>query len=147
MLIWAGIQHSDSSSGFSLRINNSADAAKYPQQGLRFAGNTPTVSLFGTSNVGFASQQLFGEAANNTAPEFANTGYVLIDNYASSTKDKFFRFNSAWFNNSTSVPYVAQGTGRFDDTTAITSLDIFRTNGSGNFSNQTNTSIRLYGIS
>jgi hypothetical protein len=147
MLIWTGINHSNNSSGFALRINNSADASKYPQQGFYFATNTPTFSLFGNSAVGFASYQLFGEGVNNTSPEYSNQGCLLIDNYASTTKDKFFKFNSAWFNNNSSIRYGQQGIGRFDDTTAITSLDIYRTNGTGDFSNQANTSIRLYGIS
>jgi hypothetical protein len=81
LLIWSGINHSNSTTGFALRINNSSNASDYPQQQLRFANNTPSFLITTTSVVGFASYQTFGEGVNLAGDnEFDSTGYVLIDN-------------------------------------------------------------------
>lgn len=147
LLIWSGINHSNSTTGFALRINNSSNASDYPQQQLRFANNTPSFLITTTSVVGFASYQTFGEGVNLAGDnEFDSTGYVLIDNYSSTTKKKYFDYHYSYYNNSIGTNNLIIGNGCFQQTSAITSLDIYRTNGTGSFSNRTNTTIRLYGV-
>ena len=147
-LIWSGIYHSATGSSFGLRINNSTDAAAYPQQGVRFQDSVATTYFFASSIVGTTQFGAFGTNANNTADPYNTvTGSLLIDNYASTTKAKYFEGQYGGLNNTTTNLHLANFRGRFDSTAAITSLDIYRASGTGNFSNQANTSIRLYGIS
>jgi hypothetical protein len=72
-------------------------------------------------------------------------GSLLIDNYSSSTKLKQFICNWAFTNTSIGTRTLSQGI--YNSVTAITSIDIVQLGGAGTFSNATNTTIRLYGIS
>jgi hypothetical protein len=71
---------------------------------------------------------------------------LLIDNYSSSTKAKFYQGQWAFYDGA-ATRQVAAFHGVFNDTTAITSVNIFRSGGSATLTNRANTSIRLYGIS
>ena len=71
-------------------------------------------------------------------------GYLLIDNYASTTLSKPYQ---QFYNRIEGIqPFGRLGMGIFAQNSAITSLDIVRTSGAGTFSNAANTSIRLYGV-
>ena len=149
MLIWSGIRHSAGSTDFGLRFNSSS-SSNYHASGIGGYGSTLAVdaetanSLFINPGVG---GYVFGQNSTGSSLSTDCAGVIVIDNYASSTKTKsgHGQFSS----------YVAGLTSmasftinfNFDDVTAITSLNIFRGSGSATLSNQTNTSIRLYGIS
>jgi len=148
LLTFHGLYQSNNTSAFSLRFNNSS-ASEYSQQSWGINQNTPTLQAganTGTS-VGMPSG-LFGEAVNQTAAYETATGFLLIDNYASSTKKKFYYGTRAYFFNAgLGEKYFHQLFGSWGNTNAITSLDVVRTQGAGTLSNLTDTSIRLYGIS
>lgn len=147
-LVWMGITHSATGSSFNLKINNTNDASAQQMQLFSLAGNTITASLTSSSIIGINAFGAFGESATATGDPFQRVqGYILIDNYASTTRTKFFDFQYGGVLNTTPTNYLVRGTGYWNSTTAISSLDIVRSSGTGNFSNQTNTSIRLYGVS
>jgi len=146
-LVWMGISHSATGSSFNLKINNTNDASAQQMQMFSLAGNTLTSSLSANSIIGINAFGAFGESANATGDPFQRVqGYIFIDNYASTTRTKFFEFQYGGVLNTTPTNYLVRGTGFWNSTTAISSLDVVRSSGTGNFSNQTNTSIRLYGI-
>ena len=71
-------------------------------------------------------------------------GTMRITNYESTTKLKYYQ---AQYAQDTNLDYVIVLHGIFNSTSAITSLNWTRSTGSGTFSNETNTSILLYGVS
>ena len=148
LLTFHGVYHSNNSSQFSLRFNNSS-ASEYAQQSWGFTGNTPGITVSASTNTDTGmSGRLFGDSANGTNPYETVTGQLLIDNYASSTKKKMYSGYRAFFLNSgITEKFYASVVGSWGNTNAITSLDIVRTQGTGTISNLSNTSIRLYGIS
>jgi hypothetical protein len=150
LLMYSGIRHSDGSTQFSVRLN--ADSGSiYHTNGLQVAGTT--IGLGGNSPTSISGQAgglyifSFGEGVNNAGASTDVMGWILIDNYASSTKSKSINSNFNYYN-ATQATYLAFNTNTiFDSTTAITSVDITRLSGSGTFSNTGNTTIRLYGVS
>jgi len=146
LLIWSGIRHSATGSGFDIRLNNNSGSV-YPVQLTGFLGATgTTVGDIYTSISGTAFRS-FGLNANGGDLRLDVGGFLLIDNYASSTKAK--SFNGAWnFFDNTSGNWRTSNsvTGIFNSTTAVTSIDIFRTAGTATFSNTGDTTIRLYGV-
>jgi hypothetical protein len=149
LLVWAGIRHSTTGSYFGIRFNNSTNT--YYGNCIVAQGTSATTAR-GLENdaiyvyyypirvAPFGNSCSLGATANLTA-----NGMMLIDNYASTTKNKTFN---------TSFGYYADGeylsmdlTGTNTDTAAITSIDVVRITGSATFSNVSNTSVRLYGIS
>jgi hypothetical protein len=150
-LMYFGVRASDGTSVFSLRFNNNSGAV-YPTSGIQVK-NTSVESYAAAptsikGDVAGAAIYSFGDGAAATGQTSTDVmGVITIDNYTSSTKYKMVH---------TSVNYYANGVGQyhamninsfFNDTTAITSLDIVRLAGSGTFSNSANTTIRLYGVS
>ena len=150
LLIYSGIRHSDNNTEFSIRLNaNSGNV--YHTNGLQVTGTT--INIAGNSPTSISGQSggyyiySFGEGVNNANLSTDVKGWILIDNYASSTKSKSIHASFAYYNNGDSV-YAAFNTNLlFDSTTAITSLDITRLSGTGTFSNTGDTTIRLYGVS
>jgi hypothetical protein len=148
VLIFSGITHSGSGTDFDLRLNNNSSAV-YVNKFMTLldgsSNNAATAS--GTSLVSNnTSYSLFGSSNNSAGLQRGNTGVLTIDNYASTTKLKTIYGNWAG-GSSTSFYQVPQYLGLFNSTSAITSLDIFRVSGTATFSNSTDTSIRLYGVS
>jgi hypothetical protein len=145
-LTWHGIFHSTSGNFFNIRLNNNSTAGTYRTKQLGFSGNTVQSDNNSNTELYVGASYLFGSEANwTTELEKMVKGYLIIDNYASSTKKKLV---TGW------VGYAESGQERwssfvstFNSTTAISSIDVFRAGGSGTFSNATDTSIRLYGIS
>jgi len=148
VLVFSGITHSTTSTEFDLRLNNSSSGV-YVNKFMTLldgsSNNSATAS--GTSLVSNnTTYSLFGSNNSSAGLQRGNTGVLTIDNYASTTKLKTIYGN--WCGGySTSFVQVPQYFGLFNSTSAITSLDIFRVTGSGTFSNSTDTSIRLYGVS
>jgi hypothetical protein len=138
LLVVSGIYHSGAGSQFSIRFNNSS-VAEYTCSGEGTNG-----TLAGTYSRIVAPQPYLGEDVTSTTPDDTVKASLLIDNYASSTKFKYFEgctsfnFGGDQFHNVN---------GFWGNTAAITSVDIVRLSGSATITNLANTSIRLYGIS
>ena len=155
LLVWSGIYHSGSGSVFSLRFNNNSTANAYKINGLSGTGATAINSSSQEASyieaVGVNHNPTpFGVGVNNsTSVLFTQAqGWLQIDNYASTTKYKTFHTDFHYYKNSATAGYTnVQLMGQWEDTAAITSLDIVRISGSDTFTNSTNTSIRLYGVS
>jgi hypothetical protein len=148
MLVFSGITHSNNSSAFDLRFNNDSSSIyvnmwmKLSDGASNNAASGGTTSLVGNDT----TYSIFGYGNGTAGLQRANTGVLIIDNYASTTKLKTIYGN--WGGGvDTSFLQVPQYLGLFNSTSAITSIDIFRVTGAGTFSNNTNTSIRLYGVS
>lgn len=145
LLVWNGIYHSATSTAFDIRFNNSSTLYYY--KGGSIATNF--TSLYHAGNdISSASQDgtsLFGRGITGTGdPIIAASGWLLIDNYASTTKHKNYSLQAAYYDGSNQGKL---GQGVYGSTSAITSIDVYRRTGTATFSNNTNTSIRLYGIS
>lgn len=149
LLMYSGIRHSDGATQFSVRLN--ADSGSiYHTNGLQV--NNTTIGLGGNSPTSISGQAggqyifSFGEGVNNAGASTDVMGCILIDNYASSTKSKSINASFNYYN-ATQGAYLAFNTNvTFASTSAITSLDITRLSGTGTFTNQNNTTIRLYGV-
>jgi hypothetical protein len=147
ILAWNGIEHSEGTTLFNMRFNNvstssygtrffmnqsGTDTAQGDTDNYTSVGGTPLV-LFGNNTTGVAANQTAG-------------GYLVIDNYASSTKFKTYTILAGYTNVSVGARFGGI-VGTFNSTTAISSIDIFRVSGAATFSNKADTSIRLYGLS
>lgn len=142
LLVYNGLITSNNATAFNLRINNESASGTY--RGLWFGQNS-----------GFANGTLVGQAVTPTnflrnviSSDGENTanGWLQIDNYASTTRLKNYMIDYSLQDSAIgSIYYTVNAI--FNSTSAISSLDIVRTVGTGTFSNATNTSIRLYGVS
>ena len=146
-LVWTGITHSATGSVFSIRLNNNSTASTYQSQGFTAKNET-----FDNNNFDATSLETRGNLAPfGTSVTFGGSscskGYLMIDNYASSTKFKAYDLSFTSYNVATSQTNGANVTGFFSSTSAITSIDIVRLSGTATFSNASNTTIRLYGVS
>jgi hypothetical protein len=150
ILVWSGTQHDITGSQFGLRINNSSgsnyiDSYMYGTGGGAAVTNSAGASTSIGSNSG---QRTFGTNNNSSSSEsYHCNGFFLLDNYASSTKLKTYKTQFAYRNVADSQYVIYNGTGYYNLTTAVTSLDIVRLTGSATLSNITNSTIRLYGLS
>jgi hypothetical protein len=148
MLIWQGIYTSGSGTYWGLRFNNNSGTNYY------FSGVSGDAAASATGNNGVNNAT---DAANGTffpydvtgSTDFGyqDKGFVIIDNYASTTKVKWYEVESSRRYVGASKWQYFKNTGTYNSTTAISSIDIYRSSGSSTFSNATDTSIRLYGIS
>jgi hypothetical protein len=148
LLTWNGVYHSTSGTVFNVRFNNNSGSVyAYRTNYSENAGFTETTSNGASQFQGSGSQAPFGR--ETTLTDLMNRAYgsIFIENYASTTKLKNTR--GVWSFNwaGTASVKIFDYLGVFNDTTAITSVDIVRTSGTGTLENIANTSIRLYGIS
>jgi hypothetical protein len=146
LLVWQGIYHSTSGNFFNLRFNNNSSAGIYRTKQLAFSGNNVQSGNNSNTELYIGAPYAFGSEANwTTELEKMVKGYLIIDNYASSTKKKLV---TGWVGYAeTTEERWCSFVSTFNSTTAISSIDVYRAGGSGTFSNATDTSIRLYGIS
>ena len=151
VLTWHGIFPSTANtSGFSIRYNNNSAANTYKgtivygSSSLNSRKFSYTDSTFATSE-GSAS---FGWYLDTTSADLAKNagGTLIIYNYASTSKFKLYETTFA-FSNSAGTSQWFTVVGTFMDTAAISSIDVFRDTGAATFSNASDTSIRLYGVS
>ena len=143
ILYWEGLHQSTTSDEFTLRFNSDS-GSNY----ILFENYYEITSWSVNRNaVAYASQKMFGAAATSTTPANTIRGSIKIYNYASSSKVKYYEHTYAFWDNGASRNNFVVGGGYYNSTTAITSLNIVRTNGSGNLTNLADTSIRLMGIS
>jgi hypothetical protein len=147
VLVWGGIFHSVTASGFQMRFNNNSTANTYRVGEHGGRGSSFSISNGGNDradadldNASFGINLIASNGVNGYSK-----GYLVIDNYASTTKLKTYKMDYSY--SRSDGPIARSVSGTFASTTAITSIDIVRTYGSATFSNETNTSIRLYGVS
>jgi hypothetical protein len=154
LLIWSGIYHSAAGNFFAIRFNNDSTSSIYQGNASALAGTTElragsfSDDKIKTSTASRQSYPFGGEADFSTTDinAMAN-GQMLIDNYASTSKYKSFNTNYGCYDNANSIFVTSTIVGAYKSTSALTSIDIVRIAGAGTFSNTTNTSIRLYGVS
>ena len=144
---WQGIYHSTTGSGFGLRLNNDS-ASNYAVNGHKIFNYTNQTSEADTTHLGASDVFAFGvNITASTNRVRSAKGTLIIYDYASTSKLKYCRLQTSHFEG------TGGGTNHLDvdiiynSTSAISSIDIFRNTGSASFSNMTNTSIRLYGLS
>ncbi len=147
LLIWFGVKHSGNGSYFNLRLNNDSTASIYQHAQWGQTTNTVTNDRGDYSSIGLNGAAPFGDDASEAPIYQSAAGELLIDNYASSTKTKALYGRWTYKDNGSGAAMYGQFIGSYNSTTAITSVDVVRMTGSATLSNQTNTSVRLYGIS
>jgi hypothetical protein len=141
-IAWSGIKLDTAvETYYNFRFNSSSSAV-YAIMSSRISGTSPSANRDLSGDTGVYLQ---ASSVASTATQEMGAGWMLIDNYASTTKFKTFQSNFGLYNGSANQVYVLSGT--FKSTSAITSLNIVRTGGTATISNDTNTTIRLYGIS
>lgn len=152
LLLWNGLSHSASGSQFSIRFNNSS-GNNYYQGGIAatsgggFTAYSDTATSLRCTGGGSNGSYPFGNDAYSTYGPYGFTGSLLIDDYTSTTKKKFYQAEWYYNDEASASRKIAQISGAWNDTSAITSIDIVRLTGTATFSNATNSSIRLYGVS
>ena len=144
VLTWTGLVISANSSEFSLRFNADS-ASNYEQQSLyNETGGSPVLAgVQGTT----AGPEMFGVHTTSTGNYTTARGSIIIYDYASTTRYKFYDANYSWYSNNNSRYNFFSVYGSYYSLSAISSLDITRISGTANITNQTNTSVRLYGVS
>jgi hypothetical protein len=144
LIIWNGINTSNSTTTFNIRFNNDS-GSNYSTAQMGVGANVNNMGS-GT-DLGANLQNSFVQDCTSTTLGERGRGYWLIDNYTSTTKYKTaygeIAYKEAQYG--TKMNYMSFST--YESQSAITSIDIVRTTGSGTFTNATNTTIRLYGIS
>ena len=150
MLMWGGIRHSATGSAFGMRFNNNSSSI-YIGGGMAMTTPSSVINQGDEQDqlvtaTGIAAAYPFGESTTAGALYTDVSGYLLLDNPTSTTKAKHYSYSYTYYNNISGKYSARQITGYFDSTTAVTSIDIFRTAGSATFSNQSNSTIRLYGV-
>jgi hypothetical protein len=149
-LVWDGIYNSATSAAFDIRLNNDSGSNYYFD-----VANFDNAVAAGATQVGSGAsvtgtnKPLFGDGTAYTATqyEYHCKGWLQLDNYASTTKLK--KYNGNYFYSRSASGNTLQGNlnGTYNSTSAISSIDIYRVTATGTFSNGTNTSILLYGVS
>jgi hypothetical protein len=147
LLTWSGIFHSATSNAFNLRINNDSGTNYATVNANFFGSSTSQQSNLSDTSLANDTYAPFGNSVTSGNLNGRAKGFIKIENYASTSL--FKNVTGQW-------TFVYDGFGQitnyysntvYSSLSAITSLDIVRTSGSGTFSNATSTSIRLYGIS
>lgn len=146
VLVYSGIRHSTNGSKFSVRLNNNSSSV-YEVIGTSRSSAGTAFSAGTFNNIEFSPNSSFGESVANAALVTDVAGYMIIDNYASTTKAKVIDAKYAFYNNADGVYCYTNIMVTFNSTSAITSLDIVRLTGSATISNTGDTTIRLYGVS
>jgi len=146
LLVWQGLVLSDQATTFRIRLNNNSgtvyrEGGPYQNGGAGMVGST-----FSTSSVGGGAVPLVQNVTTETIEKYAK-GFLLVDNYASTSKYKVYSYQNNYRKGDNGVDMLVNFQGSFESTTDITSVDIVRTTGTGTLTTDTNTSIRLYGIS
>jgi len=152
VLTWHGIFPSATvTSGFPMRFNNNSTAATYQGALMTSSGSSTTNNRFSATDISNATNigsAPFGWYANTASGDLQKNaaGSLTIYNYASTSKFKLYE-SQFYHTDQNGTNFHWKVIGNFCDTTAISSIDVFRDAGTATFSNATNTSIRLYGVS
>ena len=141
LLVYVGLATSDNSQ-FNIRFNNDS-ASNYEFMSL--TGSATTYPVVNHNDLTYAQYLQMLNNTPATAIKDCGNGILRIDNYASTTKAKPYTVTSSYIK-SGDTWYMETSMGAYNSTSAITSIDIVRTGGTGTFSNISNTSLRLYGV-
>jgi hypothetical protein len=144
-LTWHGLYTDTTGSFFGVRINSDSSSS-YRRQAAYYeaSANTPTWTVFDGTDTGLDA---FVNQGSNTTTSKTAFGYINIYNYASTTKTKKFESDYFYWSNNNNRYNRLEQQGYWDSTSAITSLNIYRGNGTATLSNLTNSSIQLWGVS
>ena len=147
LLVWSGVNGA-LNNRFTLRINNDSTANIYALAQFGATGSTVINSQGTATNIDSNGIPAFGYNVdpNDSGEQFKAQGEFLIDNYASTTKFKTFFGRWSFFDGNDNVNKACNVIGVYKTTSAVTSIDVVRIEGSSTMSNLTNTSVRLYGI-
>ena len=142
-MVWSGIQNTSTATNFFIRLNNDSGSnyALFYQRAIGSSYNNGSQNTTAISNLGW------NQNGTSASLENQSVGSLIIDNYASTTKAKYYQYLNNYERSSDSSKMSEWTAGTYNSTSAITSIDIVRTSGSGTFSNTGNTTIRLYGVS
>jgi len=143
LLTWHNLLGSSNSTTFGIRLNNSSSSIYSDRylmnaspEGAGVAGTfiTPDFSMF---------------IRNCDAPGVVNAprGFLWIYDYANTSYAKSYSGGSAYNDAAFGHRIISNVVGTFNTTSAITSVDIVRTTGSGTFSTANDGVIKLYGVS
>jgi hypothetical protein len=146
-LTWHGLHTNIDGSFFAVRLN--ADSgSNYVRQYFYYEEDSPFTSpSFTVADNTSTDLEAFVNQGKNTTVSKTAFGYINIYNYASTTRTKKFEADYFyWSDNNSRVNRLTQQ-GYYNSTTAITSVNIFRGNGTATLSNLSNSSIQLWGVS
>lgn len=155
LLVWDGLYHSTTVTGFDIRLNNDS-TSNYPIVGVQgglgqsaFTANSALGTGISATNIIGTTWSVFGYdlTTSSTTYEQMGTGVLEIFNYSSASKYKQYRAQMIGYKTASTAGGISIVNGIYKSTTAISSIDVFRTTGTATFSNAANTSIRLYGVS
>jgi len=145
LLTWEGLRSTtDSSTAYDVRFNSDSSSV-YHSRGISYIGTTGTVQAASNTSAGFG--KLIGQGFQGAGVNDQSRGYLWIYDYASTTRFKVCVGSSSYMDQGlgeTNLPMVLTN---YASTSAITSVNITRIAGTGNLTNATSTSIRLYGVS
>jgi hypothetical protein len=147
LLVWSGVDGA-LNNRFVLRLNNDSTSAIYALAQFGATGSTVINSQGTSTNIDSNGMPPFGYNVDpaDTGAQFKAQGEFLIDNYASTTKFKTFFGKWSFFDGNDNVNKACNVVGVYKSTSAVTSIDVVRTEGSDTMTNLANTSVRLYGI-
>lgn len=144
LLVWHGVYFSGNGV-FGIRLNNDSTSA-YTTNSIYYSNTSGGVDSRTAAYIQ-PSVDGFGQSVTNTTDYNLARGWLLIDNYASSSKYKEIEGKNWFYDAQYSEKKMATYVGTYASTTAITSIDIVRLTGSQTMTNAANTSVRLYGVS
>ena len=143
ILYWQGIYTSDNSN-FRIRLNNDSTASIYVTNAIGGTGSTSINKQ--SQNCIIPNTSSFTDNTQSSDPENVSKGFFMIDNYTATNKYKRFQ-GMVSYRDSASGDAMSVYQGVYKSTSAITSIDIVRTSGTGTFTQSSDYSIRLYGVS
>jgi hypothetical protein len=134
-----------------MRFNNNSTADTYKGNLIITNASNASSKRFSYTDASWATNEgsaPFGWYVNTASADLARNaqGSLIIYNYASTSKFKLYEMNF-FFTDQNGTNFNNKVLANFCDTTAISSIDVFRDAGSATFSNASDTSIRLYGLS
>lgn len=146
LLLWTGLYCSNTTTSFNIRFNNDSGLDYYHNM-VGWYGTTPTFYWNQGGPMEYAVDMGTYGAGTSSTLTIAGKGHLRVDNYTSTSKLKHYDWSKTTKREGGQFDSQAYVDGVYDGTSAITSIDIYRHEGSGTLSNLANTSIRLYGIS
>jgi hypothetical protein len=144
VLTWTGLQQSAISTEFTLRFNASSGSDYFWHQQYQETGSASSVNSAPENKAG---DTMFGVHNTSASGQFAARGQIIIYDYASTTRTKYYQATYGYYSTNNSRTNFFTIYGAWNSTNAISSLDVTRISGTATLSNQTNTSMRLYGVS
>jgi hypothetical protein len=151
VLEWMAIYHTAADTGFNIRLNSDS-AANYQMMAHTDSGTnadyTAGTDITASNNQG-SSLNTFGmDAIATSQPGYGCRGKLMIFNYADTAKYKHAEGNYFYYKNGTAEKRIGRFDTLYKSTSAITSINIIRTNGTAaNLSTMTGGYIRLWGQS